>query len=71
MEATLEQEKTTADAVAAAKHAVGLIDSTLKDIGGTSITTSSAMVDVLLDLRVDVDKLISAVLTSPATSEDE
>lgn len=43
------------------EHGMALIDQTLADISGTSITQSSSMVDVLLDLRGCLQKTDEAV----------
>lgn len=40
--------------------AVALIETTMRDISGTSITNSGAMVDVLLDIRNYIDEIVSS-----------
>lgn len=52
-----EQEPTTE--FAAYADAVKLIEETLRDISGTSITSSSAIVDVLLDIRGYIDAIVA------------
>lgn len=60
MTETLTQETKDAAESDAYTDAMALIEATMRDISGTSITNSSAMVDVLLDIRNYIDKIASS-----------
>lgn len=57
MTETLTEETAGAAKSDAYTDAMALIEETMRDISGTSITNSSAMVDVLLDIRNYIDKM--------------
>lgn len=40
--------------------AMKLIDDTMRDISGTSITSSNVIIDVLLDIRGYIDQIVSS-----------
>lgn len=40
--------------------AIALIEMTMRDISGTSITNSGAIVDVLLDIRNYLDEIVAS-----------
>ena len=50
-------EQELATEFAAYADAVKLIEETLRDISGTSITSSGGVIDVLLDLRNYIDQI--------------
>lgn len=56
---THEDEAVEASSTAYA-DAIALIETTMRDISGTSITNSGAMVDVLLDIRNYIDEIVSS-----------
>jgi hypothetical protein len=61
VEATIEQQETT-ELPAQLTRSIELVDRTLRDISGTSIASTSVIVDVLLDLRVALEQLETIIL---------
>jgi hypothetical protein len=61
VETTIEQQETT-ELPAQLTRSIQLVDRTLRDISGTSIASTSVIVDVLLDLRVALEQLETIIL---------
>ena len=60
MTETLTQDVEDTTESTAYADAIALIETTMRDISGTSITNSGAMVDVLLDIRNYIDEIVSS-----------
>lgn len=56
--ATDESAETSIDIIC--QRSIDLIEKTLSDIARTSITSSSAIMDVLLDLRLEFEEIAGA-----------
>lgn len=56
METTIAQDSAV-ELPAPLTRSLELIDATLRDVSGTSIASTSVIVDILLDLRVAMEEL--------------